>query len=80
MAEIEITDTTEKQLIIKYFKILYKSEIVELKNEIDSIWYFKIKTVDSEFKKLFGNSFEIYNIDFLNKTIGGMIDSKECKI
>lgn len=76
----KIEETTEEQLITKYFKVLYKSEIVELKNETDSIWYFKIKMVDSEFKKIFGESFEIYNIDFLNKTIGGMIDSKKCEI
>lgn len=70
----------EIDLITKYFKVLYKSELVELKNETDSIWNFKIRTNDSNFNKFFGNSFEIYTIDFLNKTIGGMIDSKNCEI
>lgn len=70
----------EKELITKYFKVLYKSEIVDLIKETGSVWNFKIKIKDSEFSKVFGGSFEIYTIDFSNKIIGGMIDSKNCKL
>lgn len=75
----------EKILITQYFKVIYNAKIVELDNETDSIWNFKIKIDEFEkdkndFIKLFGNSFEIYSIDFSNKTITGMIDSKTCKL